>query len=148
MQRAQELSQRVKGYDAQVRTLVARAGAYKAAFETRLGPQARRVIGGIAATASSIEYLRDLEEAAGRAQLGRDDPDRRSNLRAQTGIAKTSADEVELALQKLLLQYNEVRDEGAKVCTRVKWGACACADGLVAVGRGRRCLRPPGGQHE
>jgi len=73
---------------------------------------------GIVDTARSIEYLYDLESAHRKARLGVD-ADRRSNVRAQTGIAKTSADEVEFALKKLFDEYTLIHTEGSKLSEEV-----------------------------
>ncbi|EKM52140.1 uncharacterized protein PHACADRAFT_262649 [Phanerochaete carnosa HHB-10118-sp] len=120
MRRAQALAAGVQesaSYFGQLRT---RADTYRARRRAAgaLGEQAQRVMDGVVATAQSIEYLFDLESAHRRARLG-GDADRRSNLRAQTGIAKTSADEVEFALKKLFEEYTLIHAEGAKLSGEV-----------------------------
>ncbi|GJE91569.1 jacalin-like lectin domain-containing protein [Phanerochaete sordida] len=111
LRRALALAASVRESDAVFGALRVRADAYRTRPRAGLGEAAAKVMDGVVGTARSIEYLYDLETAHRRARLG-PDADRRSNLRAQTGIAKTSADEVEFALKRLSEEYTAIHSEG------------------------------------
>lgn len=83
-----------------LKSLEARATELKAKFDAAIKAPASDVMAKIVKTAMSVEYYYDLSVALRNAKLGADEQ-RTNGIKAQRGVCKVHADDVEKALGTL-----------------------------------------------